>query len=179
MLIDLITVCYYQPKPGTGYLNTNLMKLSELGLVKTTLIAFIGELLETNILSSEGEPYFLGKLVEPITVRCSTDKEILPLEGVTELYVRKRDVDSDAWVYVDEKDPKKGYFIPGYKSDFSKGQEMCLYQETTIAEWTRSNRTERGARKRSSINDKIRENRTAKAAELTKPEPVANGKKGK
>lgn len=179
MLIDLITVCYYQPKPGTGYLNTNLMKLSQLGLVKTTLIAFIGELLETNILSSEGEPYFLGKLVEPITVRCSTDKEILPIEGVEELYVRKRDVDSDAWVYVDEKDPKKGYFIPNYKSDFSKGQEICLYQETTILEWTRGNRSDNSKRRTSSLNDKIRANRAAKAAELAKPEPVANDKKGK
>lgn len=142
------------------------MKLSELGLLKTVIVAFIGELLETSLTTSEGEPYYLGKLLNPITVRCSSDKDILPIE-TDELYIRQRDVESDEWIFIDEKDPSKGYYIKGYKTDFSKGQQICIYQDTTIAEWSKGNRQARGLERRSNINDAIKKrmaDRTAAAA---------------
>lgn len=160
------------------------MKLSAFGLIKETLVLFVGNLLETNFVSSEGESYYLGKLLNPITVRCSVDKGIEPIEGVEELYIRERDALGEDWVFVDEKDPSKGFYLKGYKTDFSKGQEMCLYQSETIAEWAKGNRKSSRVERDKSINDRLKERAAARAAvtepaEPVKPEPVANGRRRK
>lgn len=155
------------------------MKLSELGLLKATMIAFVGELTQTSVLSSEGEPYYLGKLLTPITVRCSTDKTIDPIEEVDELYIRQHDAEGDSWKLVDEADPKKGFSIPGFKTDFSKSQEICLYQETTILEWTKGNRKEQREEKDMSIRQRLEARAAARAAaqaDVAKEEPANNGK---
>lgn len=146
------------------------MRLSQFGLVKATLVLFIGELLKTNLVTSEGEPYYSGMLVTPVTVRCSVDKSFEPIEDVDELLVRERDALGDAWVFVDEEDTSKGYYIPDYKTDFSKGQEACIYQETTIAEWARGNRKNQREERDASITEKMKA-RAAQRAAI--PEAVA------
>lgn len=113
------------------------MKLSELGVaIAVQVIRFIGLPQQTTIESSDGELYYSWKLREPINVRCSTLPEMEPLE-VDELFLRESLVQSDKWL----KDEKDGsMYIPDYKADFSKGQDIPIYQETTIRAWAKDQR---------------------------------------
>lgn len=136
------------------------MKLSEIAgvsLPSPIRVAFVPNSFElTSEVSSENEPYYVGKLVKPVTVRCSVDREVLPMIDVDELYIRESDVQSEDWVMVTEGKPEDGAYLKGYKTDFSKGQEFCLYQATTIAEWTRGNRKSKNISNRMSLNDRIK-----------------------
>lgn len=128
------------------------MKLAEFGvkLAPQAEIRFTGEPVVTNILTSDGEPYYEWQLVSPITVRCSTDPNILPEEGVDRLYLRESALSLDIW----EKDDK-GFFIRGWVVDFSKNQQIHIYQETTISEWRKLQRPNRVAKEREAINGGI------------------------
>ena len=143
------------------------MKLAELGFITAKPpVVFVGKFEPTGILSSNDEEYFKGTLKQPVIVHCSVDKEIEPIE-TDELFIRESDVNSDLWEAADGTDPNNGITIPGFKTDFSKGQEICIFQETTIAKWTKENRTERGKKRTSGINESIRE-KMRKRAEAKK-----------
>lgn len=138
------------------------MKLHEIGAApKQAAIVFIGQLTDSGKTDRDGEPYFVGKLLEPITIRCSTEPEAGDIE-VEELFIRKELVDGDLWQLVDEKDPEKGFTIPAYKADFSSTHEFGLFQETTIAAWVKSNRADKRADRKSSFLQSIKDRRDAR-----------------
>jgi hypothetical protein len=140
------------------------MKLSDFAVVAAKApIVFMGELVMTDILSSEGEPYYVGKLKTPVMVGCSVDKDIERHE-VDELYIRESDVQSDKWEMVNKKDTSEGYFIPKFVADFSKGQEIEIYQSETIRQWSRGSKKQRGLERTADANLGIRE-KMAKRAE--------------
>jgi hypothetical protein len=135
------------------------MKLSQIGAApKMQQIVFIGELSDSGIVDREGEPYYVGKLAEVLTIRCSTDPEVGAIE-VEELYIRKQIAEGDDWTLIDEKDPAKGFTIPNYKADWSTGQEVGLFQETTIAAWIKGSRKDKREENRSSMLQRIEERR--------------------
>lgn len=132
------------------------MKLTEVFKIeKGTNIILVGKPEVTNFETSEGEPYYVAKLKTPVMVHCSADKGIEPFE-TDEVYLRESAIEQE-WTFVNPEKPDEGYFIPGWKVDFSKGQELVLYQETTIAKWAKENRTNRGDERRTGINARIAE----------------------
>jgi len=139
----------------------NLAKVLGLNLegVKIVLVG-VPEL--TNLLDSDEQPYYAAQLKDPITVRCSVDPEILPYEA-SEVYVRKAALDAEGWELVDANKPEEGFFRPGWVVDFSKGQQIAIYQSESIKKWSRGNRGEQRIRNREVINSGIREKIAAKA----------------
>jgi len=136
------------------------MKLSDIGAApKQQQVVFIGKLEDSGIVDREGEPYFVGRLAETLSIRCSTDAEIGAIE-IDELFIRKEIAEGDKWTLVDENDPTKGFTIVGYKADWSTGQEVGLFQETTIAAWIKGNRTDQRAEKRSTMMANIEKRRS-------------------
>lgn len=135
------------------------MKLQALGVKFTTgpEILFVGEPVETSVLDRDGNPYWEWKLKVPVIVGCSTDKDIERQE-VDKLYIRESALQLDKW----EGDPKKGLKIAGWVADFSVNQEICIYQETTIRQWGRDNRSFRLEDRNKSINQRIKERQAAK-----------------
>lgn len=132
------------------------MKLTDaFKIEKGADIILVGKPEVTNHETRDGEPYYVAKLKTPVMVHCSVDKGIEPFE-TDEVYIRESAIEQD-WKFVDEKKPEKGYFMPGWKVDFSKGQELVLYQETTIAKWTKTDRTSRSDERRTGINARIKE----------------------
>ena len=142
------------------------MKLSEMfpitGLAASKVI-LVGAPEPTDVLDRDKQPYFRFNLAEPITVRCSTDKDMPALENVTEIYMRSKDVDEATVTFVNGKDAAEGYFVEGWKADFSTTQEMPIYQATTINEWRKSDRQVKGDERKLSLAEKIK-----KANELKK-----------
>lgn len=140
------------------------MKLTEvLGLdLKTVKVVLIGIPEQTAHLDSDDQPYYKVGLKDPITVLCSMDPLIEP-EIVDEVYIRKSALDLEGWEFVNGKDATEGYTMPKWIVDFSKGQQIPIYQETTIKNWTKANRTVRNDAKRDNINSGIKE-RMAKRA---------------
>lgn len=132
------------------------MKLTEaFKIEKGADIILVGKPEVTNFETRDGEPYYVAKLKTPVMVHCSVDKGIEPFEA-DEVYIRESAIEQD-WSFVNKDKPEEGYFMPGWKVDFSKGQELVLYQETTIAKWTKTDRANRGDERRSGINARIKE----------------------
>ena len=128
------------------------MKLSDLGLVTAKPpVVFVSKLEPSGLLSSTGEMYYKGRLLTPVIVNCSTSKDIEPIE-TDELYVRESDVLSDLWEQV-----KDGVTIPKFVTDFSTGQEICLFQSETIRQWTQKNRAGKTKFRDETINKSFRE----------------------
>jgi hypothetical protein len=146
------------------------MKLTNLGVVieLPKPIRFVGKAVLSALNASDGEPYYVWPLKYPVLVGCSTNRNI-QADEYTELHIRQSSLELDIW----EKD-EDGYFIPGWVADFSTGQLTAIYQDTTIAKWSRENRTARNAEKDRGINERI-EARKAKMAE----ERAAAAKAGK
>jgi hypothetical protein len=136
----------------------NLTKLLNLKIEDVKVI-LVGTPEETNILDSNDQPYLVAKLKNPVVVRCSVDVNILPQE-VTEVYFRKSALDIDGWVAVDEAKPEDGFYLPKWVVDFSVGQQIPIYQETSIKAWTKTTRgnqrNEKTLRINQSILDKIK-----------------------
>lgn len=131
-----------------------MAKLTELGikLAAATAVRFVGKPEPTSFVSTSGgkdEPYFLWRLKESVTVLCSMDGEVLPQE-VDELYVRQSLLETEGW----EKD-KDGVFIPGFVTDFSLNQKICLYQAETIRAYVKENRAVRKGERSSVLNTGI------------------------
>jgi len=132
------------------------MKLTEAFKIETAAnIVLVGKPEVTNFETSDGEPYYVAKLKEPVMVRCSVDKGIDAFE-TEEVYIRESALEGD-WTFVDEKKPEEGYYMKDWKVDFSKGQELVLYQETTIAKWTKTDRANRADVRRTGINARLQE----------------------
>lgn len=132
----------------------NLAKLLNINIVGADII-LVGTPEITNFTDSDDKPYFLAKLLNPVTVRCSVDPLIEPFE-TDEVYVRQSDISAEGWELVDEKDPSKGFFRKGWVVDFSKGQKFAVYQSETIKKWARGNRGLRRDEERSALNETIR-----------------------
>ena len=130
--------------------------------VDATQVILVGVPEETIYMDSDDQPYYVAKLKNPVTVRCSIDPEILPHEA-DEVFIRKSAITQEGWVFVDEKKPAEGFFMPNWVVDFSKGQNLPLYQETSIKKWTKTTRGERRDTTREKINTGIREKLAAKA----------------
>lgn len=105
-------------------------------------------------MDSDEKPYYLAKLKNPIRVGCSVDPNIERFE-TDEVYVREEAVNSEGWSFVTEGKPEDGFFREGWVVDFSKGQEIPIYQETTIKKWTKENRGTRGLERTTKINASI------------------------
>lgn len=121
-----------------------------------TQVILIGVPEITNILDSDEQPYYAAKLKNPITVRCSVDPEIIPYE-TEEVYIRKAALDSEDWIMVNEKDPADGYYMKNWVVDFSKGQQIAIYQSESIKKWARGNREGNREITRRKINDALRQ----------------------
>ena len=130
--------------------------MSEMGfeLPKSSVI-LVGKPEVTSFMDSDNKPYYRISLVSPVMVHCSVDPAIEAVE-TDEVFMRERDVEEQDFTLVDPADPAKGYYIPKWVVDFSKAQELCLYQETTIKRWIRENRKERSDERRTSINERIK-----------------------
>lgn len=164
---------------GAHTLTMSLRSILGKGPSVTSKIAFI-DFEECNIVDSNDQPYYIGKLATPYKVRCSVDKDIEPHE-VDEVLVRAAVVDSDdyPWVPINPEKPEEGAYIKDWVIDFSKGHRMAIYQEETIAKWARATRKERTSGTRSSINDGIRAKLDAAKKANQKPdgqEPPTDGK---
>lgn len=151
------------------------MKLNQLGVVlQASLIAFGQDFKPSGIFDSNEEEYYVGKLLEPIQVRCSTMKEMEAIE-VDELYVRKEHALGEGWEPINKEEFEKlqaagkaseykgGFHIPGWKADFSKNQMVAIYQPETIAAWARGKRKESKEEGNKSFLDKIKERRAQAA----------------
>lgn len=132
----------------------NLANLLGINIENANII-LVGTPEITNFTDSDDKPYFLAKLLNPVTVRCSVDPMIEPFE-TDEVYVRQSDISAEGWELVDEKDPSKGFFQKGWVVDFSKGQKFAVYQSETIKKWARGNRSVRRDAERSALNETIR-----------------------
>lgn len=140
----------------------NLAKLLNLNIDEVKVI-LVGAPVETNILDSEDQPYFVAKLKAPITVRCSSDPLVESFE-TDEIYLRKSAVLSEGWTEVEAGKPESGYYMPGWVADFSKTQLIPIYQETSIKKWAQSNRSTRRDSERERINESIRKSIADKKA---------------
>lgn len=130
----------------------NLASILKLNLDERKVIIISAE--ETNIVDSDEQPYFLCKLKNPIKVFCSVEPDIEAFES-DEVYVRKSAINSEGWSLVDEKKPEEGSYRDGWVVDFSVGQRIPIYQETTIKRWTKENRGVRRTTRNTNINTGI------------------------
>ena len=136
---------------------------SKLGLeLGQKSVIFVGTPEISNLVTSDNEPYYIAKLKNEVTVRCSTNPDIEPMI-VDEAYVRESALKLD-WTFVNEAKPEEGFFIPDWKLDFSTNQGIVIYQDETIRAWSKKQRGTRKAESTSRINTGIRE-RMAKRAE--------------
>lgn len=135
------------------------MKLSEIGAAPIKqAVVFVGKLVDANIQDRDGNPYYVGKCLNPVIVRCSTDADYGEIE-VDEFLIREEDALGDQWEMLDENDPEKGFTIPSYKTDWSVGQEMAIFQKETIAQWRRGDRRSRKDESKSSALQRLEERR--------------------
>lgn len=119
-----------------------------------TVIRFVGVPEPSGVLSSEGEPYYICQLESPITVRCSTEPSIPPLETDV-LYVRESAINSDQWKYVDEKKAEKGFWMDGWVADFSINQKIAIYQATSILAYVKTQRGLKNEKRLGEVRDSI------------------------
>lgn len=131
-----------------------MAKLTDLGITLAAAVAvrFVGKPEPTSFVSTSGgkdEPYYVWRLNKPVTVLCSLDSDVLPQE-VDELYVRQSLLEHEGW----EKD-NDGYFIPGFVTDFSLNQKICIYQAETIRAFVKDNRAARKGERNSALNSGI------------------------
>lgn len=119
-------------------------------------IVLVGKPEVTNFTTSDGEPYYSCQLKDEVTVRCSVDPNIEPFP-TKEIFLRESAINKEGWKFVDEKKPEEGFYMPDWIVDFSKGQELPVYQETTIKKWYQTNRSATRDSERKRINDSIRE----------------------
>lgn len=120
---------------------------------------------ETSEVDSNGEIYYRVSLKEPVTVRCSTDPK-LPAFPAEEVYIRASALTSDKWQFSDDKKPKEGFWIDGWKLDWSVNKRIVVYQETSILEYMKGKRSvvreEKQASNRQFINELIEKAKIAK-----------------
>jgi len=140
-----------------------------LGLdIAKVLAILVGAGEPTNFTSSTGEPYFLFKLKSPIMVGCSMDPEIQRFE-TDEVYVRQGALTDPELVKIMkvavEGKPLEGFWFDKWVVDFSLGQKIPIYQETTIRQWTKDNRSVRKVQRTTDVNAGIRAKIKAKAEE--------------
>jgi hypothetical protein len=159
-IFDILT------KPTEQGFNTatpNNMKLTEVLGIKTGVknVVLTGKPEITNFTTSDNEPYYVVRTKEPIKVFCSVDKDIEPFV-TDEVYVRESSIGLDTWEFVNKEKPEEGFYMPGWVVDFSKGQELAILQDTTIASWSKAGRKERIASNRMSINERIKERQKAR-----------------
>lgn len=109
----------------------------------------VGEPEETIYMDSENKPYLRFALKNPITVRCSvdTDIEAFPTD---EVFVRASALDLE-WTPVNPENLEEGFYMEGWLVDFSKGQGLPLYQETTIKKWSQENRKGRNSERNEAL----------------------------
>jgi hypothetical protein len=127
-----------------------------LNMVETAKqIIFVGVPEATNIIDRDNQPYYVCKLAEEITVRCSSDPMVIA-HPATELYVRASALQRNDWVYLDETKPDAGFFIPGWVADFSKAQRIDIYQEKSIQQWARGERSAKIDQQIAEINAQLK-----------------------
>lgn len=130
----------------------NLAAVLKLDLAKQAILVGVPE--KTVHVDRDDKPYYKVQLVEPVLVGCSMDTGIDTFE-TKEVYVREADINSEGWVFVDEADHTKGFYRDGWVVDFSQGQALPLYQETTIKKWSKEQRGDRRTSRRDELNKKI------------------------
>jgi hypothetical protein len=142
------------------------MKLTEALGIKTGSrnVILVGKPQITAFMTSENEPYYVVRTKEKIMVYCSVDKDIEPFE-TDEVFVRESSIGLDSWEFVNKDKPEEGYFMPNWVVDFSKGQELAILQDTTIASWSKAGRKERIAANRVTINERIKARQLARKQE--------------
>lgn len=139
----------------------NLVEALKLNL-KEVKVILIGNPEETNFMDSDNKPYYSVKLKNPAICRCSVDAEIEAHE-VDEIYIRQDALTADGWEFVNGKDATDGYFMPKWVLDFSIGQKLPIYQETSIKQWLKGSRENKRVTNRDDINGGIRAKMAAKA----------------
>lgn len=132
------------------------MKLTDAFKIDTAEeIILVGTPEITNILTSDEEPYYMCSLSKARKITCSVDPNITPFEDDI-VHVRASALAEEGWEFVDPKKPALGFYRKGWKIDYSKNQQIAVYQATTISKWARDNRGERTETRRRSINDAIK-----------------------
>lgn len=139
-----------QPAPARKSL-AEVLNLSD----KQTQIIFVGIPEATNVVDRDNQPYYICKLQDEITVRCSSDPSVIA-HPATELYVRAAALQRNDWVYLDEANPDKGFYIPGWVADFSKAQRIDIYQEKSIQQWARGERSAKIDQQIAEINAQLK-----------------------
>lgn len=139
------------------------MKLSQaLNIEAVKNIILVGTPEMSNFVTSDEEAYFVCKTKKPVMVTCSVDSLIEPHE-VDEVYIRQSALDLDGWKWVDETKPEEGFYMEGWKVDFSKSQQLAVYQETTIAKYFRDQRGAKNDERRTGINKRIQDAKAKRA----------------
>lgn len=139
----------------------NLVEALKLDINEVKVI-LMGNPEETNFMDSDDKPYYVAKLKAPVMVRCSVDPTV-DAQEVDEVYIRKDAISMEGWEFVNGKDATEGYFMPKWTVDFSIGQKLPIYQETSIKKWLKSSRDEKSKSRSASINEGIRAKIAAKA----------------
>lgn len=119
----------------------------------------IGTPVITAEVDRDKRPYFRVNLLNPQTpVPCTMDKEF---NGTVwdHAYIRESDVlliqKTSPIEDVDDKDPKKGWFIKGWKVDLSTSHGFPLYSDKTIREWTIGKNGEERTDRRSKLRTEL------------------------
>lgn len=142
----------------------NLAQMLGIDLTKIQVILIgSGEL--TNTMSATGEPYYLFKLKSPVMVGCSMDADIERFEA-DEVYLRQSALTDESLTIklVTPDKPEDGFYFDKWVIDFSLGQRIPIYQETTIREWSKGNRGVRRVQRTIDANTSIRAKLEARKA---------------
>lgn len=131
--------------------------------IATVDVILVGNPEVTTFMTSEDEPYYAVKLKAPVTVRCSVDPLVEAFE-TDEVFVRESALNAEGWEFVDAKNPEEGYFMKNWVVDFSKGQQLAVYQSESIKKWAKGNRGIRTTENREKINTGIRAQMEARRA---------------
>ncbi len=131
--------------------------------IGTTKIILVGVPEVTPFLDSDEKPYYVAKLKDPVKVYCSVDNGVTPFEA-EELYIREEAINADGWKLVNDQKPEEGFYMEGWVADFSKGQQLALYQAESIKKWAKATRGSRRDEQREVINSKIKQMIDAKKA---------------
>jgi len=115
----------------------------------------VGTPVITNFEDSDGKPYYEATLKNPIKVTCSTEPSLGSFDTEV-VYIREAALSEDGWKMVEEGNPEAGFYREGWVADFSVGQELVLYQESTIKKWSRDQFKTRKTDRNSKLAEKIR-----------------------
>lgn len=137
------------------------MKLAEVFNLRTESVRIISTA-PSGKTDSDGKPYYLAILKNPITVACSYNKEIEPFL-TNEVLVREAAAQEDGWM----GNAEEGYFRINeetkteWVADYSTSQDAVLYQPETIAAWKKNSRMEEGKNRIKSLNQRIKDKSAA------------------